>query len=129
MAPGVTVSFLLVLALVLVGFGTAYLWLLVAGALRRCPEPPHANAETKFAILVPAHNEAATIGPSVRTMLAMDYPEGGFSVHVVADHCSDSTAEEARKAGAKVYERTEGLRGGGLHPEQSSVHARDRHHR
>jgi len=58
-----------------------------------------------FAILIPAHNEAAVIASAVTSVLAMDYPHDRFSVFVVADNCADVTAALAREAGAMVYER------------------------
>jgi cellulose synthase/poly-beta-1,6-N-acetylglucosamine synthase-like glycosyltransferase len=59
----------------------------------------------KFIIAIAAHDEAAVIENTVRRMLALDYPSDYFSVHVVADHCSDATAILAQQAGAVVYER------------------------
>jgi cellulose synthase/poly-beta-1,6-N-acetylglucosamine synthase-like glycosyltransferase len=45
-------------------------------------------------------------------MRVLAYPANLFSIHVVADHCSDNTAEVAHKAGAFVHERNEGPRTG-----------------
>jgi cellulose synthase/poly-beta-1,6-N-acetylglucosamine synthase-like glycosyltransferase len=63
-------------------------------------------------VAIPAHDEGAVIGRTVATLKLMDYPPDLFAIAVVADHCSDSTAEVARRAGAQVYERTAGARGG-----------------
>jgi cellulose synthase/poly-beta-1,6-N-acetylglucosamine synthase-like glycosyltransferase len=41
----------------------------------------------------------------------MDYPRDRFDVHVVADYCSDATAQVARSAGALVRDRSSGPRG------------------
>ncbi len=49
-----------------------------------------------IALLVPAHNEAATIVPAVRSLLALDYPE--FEVIVVNDGSQDKTLEELQGA-------------------------------
>ncbi|HYL64350.1 MAG TPA: glycosyltransferase [Candidatus Methylomirabilis sp.] len=46
--------------------------------------------------VVPARNEAETIGQVVKGLLAQDYP-GEFSIVVVDDHSEDSTAEIARQ--------------------------------
>ena len=51
---------------------------------------------TRFAILVPAHDEERLIATTVRSLLAIDYPEDLFEVHVVADHCTDRTVEIVR---------------------------------
>ncbi|HEY7060514.1 MAG TPA: glycosyltransferase [Chloroflexota bacterium] len=58
----------------------------------------------RVAILIPAHDEAAVIGGSVRCAQAAAPP--GTPVFVVADHCTDATATRAREAGGRVYERT-----------------------
>ena len=47
------------------------------------------------------------IGNLVRSILAQDYPRELLDVFVVADACTDKTAEEARKAGAITWERND----------------------
>jgi len=65
-----------------------------------------------FVIFVPAYNEATVIERSIEAMMAMDYPKDRYSVHVVADNCTDSTAALARSLGATVHERTDAERPG-----------------
>ncbi len=67
---------------------------------------------TRFAIAIPAHDEAAVIARTVRRLAALNYPPELYTVHVVADHCTDSTAAAARQAGAVVHERNSGPRTG-----------------
>lgn len=52
------------------------------------------------------------IQATVHRMHELAYPAHLFSIHVVADHCSDNTAALARQAGACVHERDEGPRTG-----------------
>jgi cellulose synthase/poly-beta-1,6-N-acetylglucosamine synthase-like glycosyltransferase len=66
----------------------------------------------RMAIVAPAHNEAAGIERSVRSLLACEPVEGGYSVVVVADNCTDDTAALARKAGARVLVRQDDERRG-----------------
>lgn len=66
----------------------------------------------RFVIAIPAHDEESVIAATVRRLRALDYPPEQFEIHVVADHCSDNTAEAARQAGAHVHERNEGPRTG-----------------
>ncbi len=68
---------------------------------------------TRFAVLIPAHDEEAVIGDTLAALAALDYPTDLFSVHVVADHCTDRTVEVATAAGADVRENTSGSRGKG----------------
>jgi glycosyltransferase involved in cell wall biosynthesis len=59
----------------------------------------------RFDLIVPAHNEAAIIARTVKSLRAVDWPADRFRVLVVADNCSDNTAQVAREAGAQVLER------------------------
>jgi 1,2-diacylglycerol 3-beta-glucosyltransferase len=88
--------------------------LLLAFAAIRPPRPPAAveSPRCRFIVAVAAHDEVAVIRASVEQLLALDYPARLYRVHVVADHCSDDTAEMARRAGAVVHERTDGPRTG-----------------
>ncbi len=70
--------------------------------------PGHRAAASKirrFAVLVPAHNEAGVIARLLASLDRLDYPRECFDVCVVADNCDDSTASLARALGARVYER------------------------
>jgi hopene-associated glycosyltransferase HpnB len=51
----------------------------------------------RIQIIIPARDEALTIGAAISALLKQDYP-GAFSVAVVDDHSSDGTAETARAA-------------------------------
>lgn len=75
-----------------------------------------------FDIVVPAHDEAAGITGVVEDLLQLDWPRDQFRVLVVADNCTDATAECARRAGAFVLERwNPQLRGKG-HALQHAFH-------
>jgi cellulose synthase/poly-beta-1,6-N-acetylglucosamine synthase-like glycosyltransferase len=88
--------------------GTIELLLLTLGGLlpaRRPAETNPALAPDHIAVVVPAHNEEIDIARCVTSLLACEQPTGQFSVYVVADNCTDNTADCARAAGAKVLER------------------------
>ena len=59
----------------------------------------------KYAILVAARNEETVIGNLLDSILNQDYPKELITVFVVADNCTDKTAEIARRKGAICYER------------------------
>lgn len=69
------------------------------------PKPIYGGAATRFAVIIPAHDEEAGIADTVASLLAVDYPDAMREVVVVADNCSDATAARAREAGATVLER------------------------
>lgn len=59
----------------------------------------------KYAILIAARNEKAVIGNLLDSIHRQDYPMEYLTVFVVADNCTDNTAEIARSKGAVCYER------------------------
>ena len=68
---------------------------------------PAGNAEPRslLAVLVPAHDEERLIARCVESLLTQTYPRALYRVIVIADNCSDSTAEIARVVGAQVMVR------------------------
>ncbi len=56
-------------------------------------------------VLIPAHDEEATLPAALHSIAAQDYPPDCVRVVVVADHCSDDTATVAAEHGATVVTR------------------------
>jgi cellulose synthase/poly-beta-1,6-N-acetylglucosamine synthase-like glycosyltransferase len=77
----------------------------VAGLPRRRARQPQALPITRFAVLVPAHDEQAVIADALEAFHRLDYDDRLFEVHVVADNCSDRTADIVRASGWNVHER------------------------
>ena len=78
------------------------------------PAPARVEPRLKFDIIIPAHNEEAGIGRTVTTLSQVDWPADKRRIVVVADNCSDATADRAREAGATVLVRhNQELRGKG----------------
>ena len=59
----------------------------------------------KYGICIAARNESAVIGNLLDSIKKQDYPSDKYTIFVVADNCTDNTAEIARSYGAIVYER------------------------
>ncbi|MFT4539648.1 MAG: cellulose synthase/poly-beta-1,6-N-acetylglucosamine synthase-like glycosyltransferase [Planctomycetota bacterium] len=95
--------------------GTIELWVLsMAGALQPRKRPQKAARQLHLAIVVPAHDEEGGIERCVSSLKACDAPQGQVDVFVIADNCSDETAQRAEAAGAQVLVRDEAdLRGKG----------------
>lgn len=66
----------------------------------------------KFAVLISARNEEKVIANLIETIKAQDYPKKLIKIFVVADNCTDNTAQVAKKAGAIVFERFNRLKVG-----------------
>ena len=64
-----------------------------------------ATNKHKYAILIAARNEKFVIGNLLDSIKKQDYPSDLLTTFVVADNCTDNTAEIARKHGAICYER------------------------
>ena len=64
-----------------------------------------AKKNHKYGIVIAARNEKLVIGNLLDSINQQDYPRDLLTVFVVADNCTDNTAEIARKKGAIVYER------------------------
>lgn len=91
------------LALLVLPFAL-YLGLLALFA-QKPPPTLFAPPSTRFVIVVPAHNEAASIANTLRNLRGIEYPKELFSICVIADNCTDDTAHIAKKAGAMVVVR------------------------
>jgi cellulose synthase/poly-beta-1,6-N-acetylglucosamine synthase-like glycosyltransferase len=86
-----------------------YYYLLIAG--KAAGKDFHKDARPskvfRFAIVIPAHNEESGIIGTLFSCRALDYPDENFDVVVIADNCSDNTAELCRNFGVEVIERSD----------------------
>ena len=61
----------------------------------------------RLLILVPAHNEELLLGNVIEKLRMQSYPVSHYEIVVIADNCTDRTAEIARNAGASTLVRNE----------------------
>ena len=66
---------------------------------------PKLNPRTRFMVIIPAYNEELLLEKLLKSLAQQDYQSNLMSVVVVADNCSDETANVGRKNGALVLER------------------------
>ena len=59
----------------------------------------------KFAMIVAAHDEEIVIGNLIESMQKQNYPKELYDIYVIADNCTDKTAEIARSYDVTVCER------------------------
>lgn len=106
-----TLEVLLVLLGVPAMLASAYLLLatLLSGRAR---VPERSSRTMRFDVIVPAHNEESVIERTVKSLMRIDWPKEYFRVVVIADNCTDATADTARRAGAEVMERRDKTRRG-----------------
>ena len=63
------------------------------------------NKEHRFMMIIPAHNEEKVVANLVESLQQLDYNRKLYDIYVIADNCTDKTAQIAKDAGAIVYER------------------------
>lgn len=64
-----------------------------------------AKNQHRYGVLISARNESAVIAHLIESVKNQNYPSELIDVFVVADNCTDNTAEVAKTAGAIVFER------------------------
>lgn len=74
------------------------------GIVRRREKTTH-EASKRFAVFIPAHNEERVVGPLIESLKSQHYPKELFDIHLIADNCTDHTADVGRFHGAIVHER------------------------
>src|SRR5699024_8522728 len=75
--------------------------------LRECKSTClESKTKRRFAVVVPAYNEEESIASTIRSLSAIDYDSARFKIIVIADNCTDRTAEIAEKEGAAVMVRS-----------------------
>lgn len=72
--------------------------------LTRKKSPTEATLH-RYAILIAARNEETVLPHLLESIRQQDYPQELLSVYVVADNCTDKTAEIAQAYGATVFRR------------------------
>ena len=68
-------------------------------------KPLKEDKQHRFMTIIPAHNEEKVVVNLIESLKKLDYPKDLYDIYVIADNCTDKTAEVAKKAGAIVYDR------------------------
>ncbi|HSM21181.1 MAG TPA: glycosyltransferase family 2 protein, partial [Rubrivivax sp.] len=113
------IEFLGALALALTLPGSVYLATLTAAAAwpvrRKNTGAAAAALAPRLVIVVPAHNESLGLLRTLRSLQREVASDTRTRIVVVADNCSDNTADVARSAGVEVLERHDDARRGKGH--------------
>ena len=101
-----------VLAMTTIAGTLELLMLTVGGLLPRRRVESMKFKPLNLAVVIPAHNEEASIARCIRSLHACERTRSWFSIVVVADNCTDSTAEVARENGARALIRNDATKRG-----------------
>lgn len=74
-------------------------------SLSRKPPVRTAKKNHRYAVMISARNESTVIADLIHSIKVQNYPQELIDVFVVADNCTDNTAEVAQEAGATVFKR------------------------
>lgn len=102
----------------LAALATAYLVALLGAAAldrRRRGVASAVAGRMRFVVLMPAHNEEQGIGATLAALDRIANPRDRRETVVIADNCSDATADVAERAGATVLVRSDPDRRGKGH--------------
>ena len=83
------------------------LFYVLVGLLRR-KDHPKAKVNHKFAAIISARNESTVIKNLIDSIKNQDYPSELIDIFIIADNCTDNTAQIALDNGAFVIERQNG---------------------
>ena len=102
-------EYLYILKQVLVYILTAY-WcyqtaISLCSLIKLKDKPYLTNKKHKFMAIIPAHNEERVVSNLIESLKNQTYDKDLYDIYVIADNCTDNTANVARRAGAIVLER------------------------
>lgn len=101
-----TISAILILVMGIVFFyQAAYLLVPYIIPKRKSKRTPGGVKKHRFAVLIAARNEQSVIPHLLHSIQSQDYPADLITPFVVADNCTDASADVARENGAVVYLR------------------------
>lgn len=83
------------------------------GLLKKKSERGSSEPKNRFAVVVCAKNEEKVLSHLLKSLSEQDYPGDFWHVYLLADHCTDGTAQLAASYPfVTVYERTDGPESG-----------------
>ncbi|WP_418968996.1 glycosyltransferase family 2 protein [Alloscardovia omnicolens] len=78
---------------------------MVIGMFIKPQSYPDVPQDRRYAVLISARNEEKVIGNLIRSIQNQTYPSELIDIWIVADNCTDNTAELSRSLGCYVIER------------------------
>ena len=93
------------LSAIFVVFGMYQLVVTIIGLTKKKISKDYKFKYHKFMAVIPAHNEETVIANIIDSLKNSNYKDGMLDIYVIADNCTDKTAEIARENGVFVFER------------------------
>lgn len=70
------------------------------------PKKYNTDKFKRYAVIIPARNESEVIENLIESIKNQNYPKEFLDIYLLADNCTDNTAEIGRKNSVYVYERS-----------------------
>lgn len=86
---------------------STYLGAIFLFTFKRRKPYPDAATRARFAVIIPARNEAGVIRNLIDALHSQDYPAENIDIYVAVNNCTDDTEAVSRAAGAQIL-RCEG---------------------
>lgn len=80
---------------------------MVIGFFCKAKKFPETDEKKKYAIIIPARNEEKVLPKLIESIHQQTYDQSLITIFVIADNCTDHTADIAREMGCIVYEHNE----------------------
>lgn len=84
-----------------------WFYLILGTVYNKKPKKNKEHKKHSVGIVISARNEEAVIGNLIDSIQKNDYPKDLCKIFVIADNCTDSTAEICRNKGCYVFERND----------------------
>lgn len=97
-----TFLWVLTALMALLNLFSVYLGVMFLFAFKKRRVYPKAAPETRFAVIIPARNEAHVVGNLIAALRAQSYPRKKIDIYVAVNNTTDDTEAVALKAGAQV---------------------------
>ena len=91
---------------VIIVFYSLYYFILACFGLMKRRERITVAPKNTFAAVICAHNEEKVVWQLIDNLKQLNYPKDMYDIYVVADNCTDHTADICREHGAIVKVRT-----------------------
>ena len=99
-----TAMWTLMIVMALLNLFTVYIGVMFLFTFKKRNPHPKAAPETRFAVIVPARNEAHVVGNLIAALKNQSYPSENVDIFVAVNNTTDDTADVARAAGASVID-------------------------
>lgn len=100
-----TINSIYTLFIFILGVLTAYKVIYIIVGFFPAKKFPKSEKIHNYAFMIAARNEEKVIGNLIDSIKAQNYPHDKITIFIVADNCTDSTAELCRQKNCIVYER------------------------